>query len=379
MPLFDDIERVSLDVPQVTESRFSYLNTSARPSAAAVRDFLTRSLADYPEDGRADLTARLRSTDTTFESTVFELIVHQLLIRSGHKILAIEPVLPGTTKRPDFLVAAPDGSELIVECVVANGRSEQALGADKRLNAALEAIAKTPSKRHVLSVSIEGAAGAVITTRVLRRTMTAWIAALPDGIAAHAAPDFVFEEHGLILTVSVLAARRRPFVDGERSVAAIHYPIRAAQPGEDVRGSLIKKANRYGDLGKPYVIAVGDLSGFHGEEHLMDALLGSPVVVFNQNVPGGDPRPARADDGLWINGHRPRKRGVSGVLYLSGVDAWRPWGRTIRFVTNPWATYPLGDSSLPVPKLLPIEGEFRKVEGQEGPELFGLDDQWLVE
>lgn len=379
MPLFDDIERVSLAIPRAGESRFTYLNNSARPAAAAVREFLTSCVADYPEEGRSDLITRLRSIDTNFESAVFELIVHQLLIRSGHRIVAIEPVLPGTTKRPDFLVAAPDGTEFIVECVVANGRSEQALGADRRLAAALDAISETPSPRHFLSVHIEGAAGAMITTRVLRRRLAQWIEALPDGVAAKEWPEFVHEEHGLTLTVSVLVERRRPFEVGERSVAATHFPVRVAQPGEDVRGSLEKKANRYGDLGRPYVIAVGDVGNFHGEHHLMDALLGSQVVVINRDVPGGNPRAERADNGLWTNGRRARKRGVSGVLYLAGMDAWRPWGRTIRLVTNPWATHPLDDGVLPVPKLLPIDGEFRPVDGEHGPGLFGLDEDWPAE
>jgi hypothetical protein len=379
MPLFDDIERINTAVPRAGESRFSYLNASARPAAAEVREFLTRSVALYPEAGRSDLIARLRSIDTTFDSAVFELIIYQLLVRSGHEILAIEPAIPGTAKRPDFLVAAPDGTELIVECVVANGRSEQAIAADRRLSAALEVIAETASPQHLLSVHIEGAAQAVITTRRLRRVLAAWIESLPAGPAGAEAEPFIYEEHGLTLNVSVSVERQRPSEVGDRSVAAIHYPIRAAQPGEDLRGSLNKKARRYGDLGKPYIIAVGDVGAFNGERHLMDALLGSPAIAFNPNVAGGEPRQVRAQDGVWTNGRRPRKRGVSGVLYLAGADAWRPWGRSIRFVTNPWAAYPLDESSLTVPKLLPHDGEFRKIEGEEGPGLLGLAKDWPVD
>lgn len=58
---------------------------------------------------------------------------------------------------------------------------------------------------------------------------------------------------------------------------------------------------------------------------------------------------------------------------------WRPWGRTIRLVTNPWATHPVDDGVLPVPKLLPIDGEFRPVDGEHGPGLFGLDEDWPAE
>lgn len=376
MTLFDDVARVNHAVPRAGESRFSYLNTSARAAAADVRAFLERGLALYPEAGRADLVARLRSIDTTFESAVFELIVHELLLRSGHEILAIEPAIPGTAKRPDFLVAAPDRSEFIVECVVANGVSEQGRAADRRLSAALDVIAETPSPRHLLTVHIEGEAGGVITARRLRRLLEAWIVALPPGADANQIPAFAYEEHGLSLTVSVLAERRGTFEPGNRSVAGIHYPVRMAQPGEDLRSALNKKANRYGDLGMPYLIAVGDAGIATGEHHLMDALLGSTAIAFNPNVPGGEPRQVRTDNGVWTNGRRARKKGVSGVLYLARADAWRPWGRAIRLVSNPWATYPLGEINLPVPKLVPRDGEFQKIDGEQGPALFGLLDDW---
>lgn len=377
MALFDDIERTNLAVPRAEETKHGYLNLSARPAAQAVRDFLTEALDRYPGADRQDLMSRLRSIDGTHDAAVFELAVHELLIRTGHTILAVEPRVLGKTTRPDFLVRAPDGSDFVVECVVTNGLSNAAAAAERRLNTALDAVSTTPSPQHILSVKVRGAPAEPITLRQLRHRLRQWIAALPDGDEAKQADALVYEEHGLRLTVIVMARRRHPAEPGDRSVGSIFLGVRAAQPGADLRASLLKKANRYGDLGKPYVIAVNEADGFFGERHLMDALLGSPVVHIRRREGEVDEVwDGRADDGIWTNGRRARKRGISAVLYFSGVSAWRPWGRLARLVRNPWASYPLPELALTVPQLNPGDDEFVALPGEEGPNLFGLDEDW---
>src|SRR5688572_16369979 len=136
MNLFDEIPRTEHRTPRAEDTKYSYLNLSARPEAAAVRAFLEDCLSRYPAEHRDDLVKRLRSIDTTHDAAVFELLVHELLIRSGHLIVEVEPVIDGKSTNPDFLVRAPDGTEFIVECVMANGESMDAAAAQRRLTTA---------------------------------------------------------------------------------------------------------------------------------------------------------------------------------------------------------------------------------------------------
>jgi hypothetical protein len=151
-----------------------------------------------------------------------------------------------------------------------------------------------------------------------------------------------------------------------------------AVPGDDLRGSLLKKANRYGALPVPYVIAINAAGDASGERDLLDALLGSTVGILRRTSPDdeGTLEAGRANDGVLHNGRRPRKRGVSAVLAFDHLSSWRPWGRGARLVRNPWANRPLPDVPLAVDQLNPANGEFVKVEGEFDASTFGLDAGW---
>lgn len=284
--LFDKIERTRHDTPRAGETSFTYLNTSARPEGAAVREFLLGCLRRYPAERRDGLVSKLRSIDTNHDAAVFELIVHELLIRSGHKILAIEPAITGRTTSPDFLVQEPGGTDFIVECVVANGKSDAETRAERRLSAALDAIAATASPSHYLSVGVRGRPTAPITGKTLRRGLAKWIGSLPDGEAAKNAAPFVYQEHGLRLRISAMMSRGTPARPRASSIGSTFYGVRSAQPGADLRGPLLKKASKYGDLGKPYIIAINGVGVSSGERELLDALLGSPVAVLSRDAQG---------------------------------------------------------------------------------------------
>ncbi|HQE70858.1 MAG TPA: hypothetical protein PK071_07045, partial [Atopobiaceae bacterium] len=53
--------------------------------------------------------------------------LHELLLVTGHVIVAIEPKLEHTPYSPDFLVQAPDGGRFYLEAVVATAKSVERL------------------------------------------------------------------------------------------------------------------------------------------------------------------------------------------------------------------------------------------------------------
>lgn len=379
MDLFDEIPRTEHRTPRAEDSKYGYLNLSARSEAAAVRAFLEDCLSHYPAEHRADLVKRLRSIDTTHDAAVFELLVHELLFRSGHMIIEVEPVIDGKSTNPDFLVRAPDGTEFIVECVMANGESMDAAGAQRRMTTALDAAADVPSPVHYIAVNVQGVPTQPISLKALRRDLTRWIGQLPEdeADAKHTRP-LVHSQHGLKLIFSSMAKRQKPYADGDRSIGAISHGIRMAVPGDDLRGSLLRKANRYGALPVPYVIAVNAAGAASGERDLLDAILGSTVGILRRSSPDdeGTLEAGRSNDGVLHNGRRARKRGVSAVLAFDHLSSWRPWGRGARLVRNPWANRPLPDVPLPIDQLNPGDGEFVKVEGAFDASTFGLDTDW---
>jgi hypothetical protein len=379
MDLFDDIPRSDHRTPLAEDTKFSYLNASARPEAATVRAFLEHCLSRYPAGHRDALVTRLRSIDTTHDAAVFELLVHEMLIRAGNEIVEVEPAVAGRDTNPDFLVRAPAGTEFIVECVMSNGESSSEASAQRRLTTALDAASAVPSPVHFLAVKVQGVPSQPISLKALKRDLSTWIAQLPDdeGPAKRARP-LIHRQHGLQLVFSAMVKRKKAFSEGDRSIGSISYGLRMAVSGDDLRASLLKKANKYGQLPVPYVIAVNGAGDSAGERDLLDALLGSTVGILRRSTPDdeGTLEAGRSNDGVLHDGRRPRKRGVSAILSFDDVSAWRPWGRGARLLRNPWATRPLPDVPLPVDQLNPGDGEFVKVENDAGAAMFGLDPDW---
>jgi hypothetical protein len=99
----------------------------------------------------------------------------------------------------------------------------------------------------------------------------------------------------------------------------------------------VKKANRYGNLDLPFVVAVNAMGQYSDEDHPDFALFGSELIAVNRN---GDHRVQRAPDGVWYGPHGARKRGVSAVLSTEKLTPWSLSQRRARFFLNPWALRP---------------------------------------
>ena len=303
--------------------------------------------------------------------------MHEIIIRAGHKVLEVEPELDHTGRSPDFLVETADGDRFYLECVVATGQTDAEAAAEKRLQHALNAAETLASPHHVLSLEVQGRPSASVTTSGLRQELADWIAALPQHADSKNADPFIFEEHGLRLTFSVWQYHEAPRLEGERSVGITSFGVHSSEIGAGLRGALLRKAKRYGDLSLPYVVAVNTLELRSLERELFDVLLGTPRVVFRKYEDGRiETFDERASDGIWTNGARPRKQGLSAIWSFDRLTAWNPAGRSVELVRNPWGTYPLPAIQLHCIEWNPVDDEFKKSGETTIRELLGLSSHW---
>jgi hypothetical protein len=166
-------------------------------------DFLSRYLAEK----REQLRARLRTVDDiAFQSTFFELVLHELAIRSACRILKVEPKVAGTDRSPDFLAKAPDGTEFYLEATLATGRSSADDGAQKRLDQVFRTINSVPSHDFFLSVINSGMPAQPVAGKALKNRLIRWleslsyesVAAAYDQDQATSIPAFNFRQSLLI-------------------------------------------------------------------------------------------------------------------------------------------------------------------------------------
>ena len=214
---FDDIDRDLVGGAPYLLSHFDYLNTSNRPEADRARTLIDSFLSRYPEVGRAQLRARLRSVDDIGHlGAFFELALHELFIRAGCRVISIEPPVDRTRKAPDFLLETPLGARIYLEVTLPTGRSQTDVAAQQRLDPAFKTINSIPSPDFFLSLRTSGMPTAMITgTEVkARASAMAHKPRLRRGRHCMAVryrscpPNLVYEEHSVRFRISPVPRRR---------------------------------------------------------------------------------------------------------------------------------------------------------------------------
>jgi len=365
--IFDNVARVEDGYSLQGEPAFAYLNRSGRPLAGKIRDMLDAWIAFYPVEGRDELITRLRGGDTDHESAFFELMLHELARRAGHKIIEVHPQLSGTTKRPEFKIEAPDGTLYILEALMVTGRTPAEALAETRISEAIRVLEQIHAPHHYLMIGHRGAPTNTLPLGQLAQEFTAYVTQLQPGVRG---PEFVFVRHGLRLRVRT-PPRATPIPEGQRSVGGISPPARYRVDSDDMKRKIKGKLNKYGSLGVPYVIAVNRFSPTYKTEDLIDVLFGIPAE-------DGDVSPSgytRQFNGLLNKPAGPQNTRLSAALGFEGVTAWQLRLRRGKFVLNPWAAHPVPFGFNVDVCSVSQQGGVTTVAGQSLADLFDVADQ----
>jgi hypothetical protein len=356
--------------------RFEYLNPSAREEAERVRVLLEQMIANYPEDHSEALICRIRSRDERAHvGAVFELGLHELLLRRGFQIVEIEPTF-ANGRAPDFLVQAPDDSRFYLEATVAWGDAVPTDGAARRRRDALQAIDDVLSKDFFLSLHARGVPATQIATGKLRRRVQDFVDKLDhDAVTAaieggQQAPLYQEDLDGLNIVIEPVPKNIRG--TGGRAIGIQMLPGGVVQPHLAIASSLAGKAGRYGELDLPYIIAVTAMETFANEDSAVDALFGTEAVLVNANGHAW----VRNPDGLWRGPNGPINTRVSAVMFTRRLSAWDFGQRALTLMRNPWATRPLPDVPLSFPTKHVIDDKLVAIDGLTTGQVLGLSDEW---
>lgn len=375
---FDDLAREGQEPASHLIGHFDYLNSSGRPEAAAVRALVDRWLADYPATHRPEMIRRLRSRDDILHrSSMFELILHALLVRQGFTIVEIEPELPNG-KAPDFLVKAPDGTRFYLEATLASDMDNVAAGADRRMREALQAIDEVQSPDFFLHLHTRGTPTQPIAVSRLRRAVQRYVDGLDyDQAVANeeaglaAAPIWQHEEYGAHFTIQPIPKNVRR-ADG-RAIGGRMLPGGVIRPEVAIRSAIKGKAGRYGEIDLPLVIAVDALEEYAGINNAIDALFGTTGVIFREDR---EPQEIRNPDGAWREPAGAINRRSSAVLFVKRLSAWSVGQRSLHLIVNLWSRNPIGDIPLGVEVHEVIEDRLQTRAGQSLREIFDLPEGW---
>lgn len=124
--LFDDFKRTDDGPIALGETFAAMLNRSSAAPFVEARKLLEQWFRDYVRDSTQHEAKRFRGEFRSKNlskhlGAVFELLVHQILVRSRFSV-SMHPNVAGTSKRPDF-VATSNGSRILVEAAVVEPES----------------------------------------------------------------------------------------------------------------------------------------------------------------------------------------------------------------------------------------------------------------
>lgn len=370
-----------------TERLYSYLDRCGRDECFRVRDLMEAWFGRYPESEQAEFVSRIQSNDdTAFISSFFELYLHETLLRLGYSVEAHPVLSPTQPKRPDFLAIESDGSDLIVEAVLAQDNFEEDAGAKSRKNVVLDTVEALANPDFSLMLAEKGFPNSPPSGRKLRDALERWLQPLDADAClrtveegrARELPQMDWSHDGWHLTFTAWPrpekSRGRP---DRRLVGSRMSDVHWVDSRTPIRNAIKQKATRYGDVGRPYIVAVNALGNFIDDIDIAEALFGKEEFLVYGDL-DSEPQTAmrRKPDGAWISPKGPINTRVSAALIVTSLGPWNVASRKPVLYHNPWAQHPCVGPITMLAQQVPEDGHMASHEGVPPQKLFDLPDSW---
>ncbi|WP_298990964.1 hypothetical protein [uncultured Pseudokineococcus sp.] len=342
--IFDVVDRVN-DLPGgYGESTFDFLNRVAGAYWEFPRNLL-QSWADQLDDKEyADVVGRIQvGNDYQFNSAFLELYLHEVLRRAGATVIA-HPDLANQPRHPDFLVHLNERA-LYVEAIAPEpSKSEQS--AANRLHTLYDTINRISTPRHVLMITNLKEGKVPPSGRRLGRELVRWLADLdasvPTQIDWADLPSYSWAHDGW--EVELAAVPTKAPSDGEakrrRAIGVLaHQGARMVNDAPTILRALASKQGAYGNLAKPFVIAIGLYIHDEDRWHALNAFYGHERIFVRDD---GTAVPIRRLDGYFGGPSNWKNRNVSGVLIVNQLNPYDPARAEVTFWPHPNPAHELG-------------------------------------
>lgn len=385
--LFDKIP--DINGPKTsTHTAFEYLEGSTRQVMSDVRSMVSQWWANFPAAEQENIKKRLKSDDVSFSSAIFELLVHQTLVSAGHTVVAVEPEIAGTSKRPDFKMRDPKGQEYILELTEARDQSADNAASLKRRQEIQDRISEIGSGDFFVDVwwFEEPASLDKIGNKI--KEIRTWLHGL----------DYQREmDRGI--SISTPRAQRpshRVWADNYKFELTA-YPrnlrkeakspclgmntdgVKASTSEESLKASIKTNASRYGELGIPYFIAINIHDFAIDVDSEVGALFGplNLCILTDKNTGKMIKKYWEySGDGQFIRKGKPKNTRVTGVWIFRNLSLFGGNNRKSCVYYHPHAKFPMELDVEAEAFRAANDGSFERSTGKSMNELLGLDPNW---
>ena len=369
--LFDSIERKPLSFENLLDSSFQYLNRYEWPAGERLRENFEAWFTRYPCEDQEELRARFRSSNSrTHEGAFFELFLHELFIQLGYKI-TVHPTISGVSTRPDYFVSYGDRNFVLEATTV--GQKSGPFTRNRNEQDVIDKLNTLTSQHFYIGVHMEGELSKTQGRKdvippfqeLLDSHDPDEVQSLIDRRDMYEAPFETIEHESWKLTGWLLPIDPDNRKIGVKRQQIVIEPYRATWTNSvtPAQKTLKGKAKKYGQLDRPYVVALNARDLFYnGRANDLDVLFGKQQLWYFQDHPDLPPKPSRGADGIW-----PHCNQIDAVLMCQKADVWNLQNVSACLYVNPFGDRDPGlpENIFRLPHAKGCNGEMQWFEGED--------------
>lgn len=383
MKIFIDKIRTDNSPANHLENIYDFYDRSGSEIAEKIRGIVNNWFDKYPQTEKDELRVRFQSS---FSAAFYELFLHELFTEQGFTLYP-HPIVPETSKRPDFL-AVGNGIEFYIEAKESTDKADAERAIENKINSLYDKINTTKSPNFFLRIKelIIKTKNSPRGSKVVRFLENELVKFDPDVVTEQliskgldGTDSIIYEDNDLKIEVSLIPKSTE--IRGKEGIRPIGiYPVYSFWGGSDesIKTAIEKKATRYGKLDKPYLICINATSEKGTDDYdIMNALFGSLQVTFSTNPDNRDERTTRAHDGIFRNTKGPKFTRVSGIL-ITNVSSTTLHVAKHWLVKHPFAANELIFDVFKLSKTVVEKKQITMIEGKSIKEILEIPDNWVT-
>jgi len=258
----------------------------------------------------------------------------------------IHPCLSNGYK-PDFEVRSPSGQKFYIEAVLSSERSERSVAGQRMIDTTLEVVNSHAHSLFRAAVTSTGEPSTQPNARKLKEKIHRWLDGLgPNTKSNDEKAINVFDIHGWHLQCKAMPINSRK----ERSSGILFVSIggdaHMVNRSTAIRDAMVSKANKYGKLDSPLIIAVNSMCLFLDEDEELSALYGSLQADFILDNLDADLGISRTRNGAWNGFKGPQYRNVCAVWIFRNLHLHSLCDAQSTLYLNPFSCHDIPESLL---------------------------------
>jgi hypothetical protein len=375
--LFDEQE-LELSGPKAHNAdSYTYYAASSRTEVIVVRSQMEAWFSDYPDEEKDDLRNNFKND---FDAGFFELFLYTLFCRMGYNV-HVHPIVPNSSKRPDFLVSG-FGEEFYLEAKVSFYESPGERARERMLGSLYAVLDKANVPNfyiYLRSIKLKGnqqPRGKVIKKAIEDTYKGYDVDELLENMGYTTVtrpPSHIYEDDDVYIEYSPMPinAESKGRAD-RRAIGMYGGGAKIIENGDSLRKALKMKAGRYGVLDKPYLIAINaiDMMSLDKDE-VMDCLMGSTLIDPKVLEPDGSFKEFRDHDGFFTGRNDGGQNTRVSAVFITKINPGNWETAEYWIMENEKATKPLNlRKSLLITRFVEDNVIYR-TQGQSFSEIFG--------